>query len=341
MGSIFFICRWLVKYLFSCLIICIAGGEVTAVDAWPTMTVGELKRLVTEALLKDDDELLRRVTVVDLMLGERPLVEDSATIAECGLSNDKAVLAIFKQRCVECVRWQDSQEDLTVADNPVRLIIPDGTTELPSEAFAGCRSIQSVRIPSSVTSIGIAAFSGCTSLAHLRIPESVTSIGSAAFRGCGLLSGLTLPDSVTSLGNEAFIDCTSLTSLIIPASVTRVSTGTFERCSSLGTPVAGLQHELREAWRRKRFHTFLQEARRDARALRDLVVYSAVTQRQTARLFSLATVEERGVMMGAALSTAFYEKVRKCEPAPVCVWCGKGEPAHWLHLAWKCDYFAG
>ena len=107
-----------------------------------------------------------------------------------------------------------------------------------------------------------------------------------------------------------------------------------------GAPVAGLQHELREAWRRKRFHTFLQEDRRDARALRDLVVYSAVTQRQTARPFSLATVFERGVMMGAALSTAFYEKVRKCESAPVCVWCGKGEPAHWLHLAWKCDYFA-
>ena len=45
-------------------------------------------------------------------------------------------------------------------------------------------------------------------------------------------------------------------------------------------------------------------------------------------------------MMGAALSTAFYEKARKSEPAPVCVWCGKGEPAHWVHLAWKCDHFA-
>ena len=28
-------------------------------------------------------------------------------------------------------------------------------------------------------------------------------------------------------------------------------------------------------------------------------------------------------MMGAALSTAFYEKARKSEPAPVCVWCRK------------------
>ena len=90
-----------------------------------------------------------------------------------------------------------------------------------------------------------------------------------------------------------------------------------------GTPVAALQHELREAWRRKRLQMFLQEERRDARAMRELVVYDQVTQRQTARLFNSATAEERGVMMGAALSTAFYEKARKSEPAPVCVWCGK------------------
>ena len=77
------------------------------------------------------------IVVVDLLLDESPLLEDSATIAECGLSNDKAVLAIFKQRCVECVRWQDAQEDLTVADNPVRLIIPDGTTELPQRLSQG------------------------------------------------------------------------------------------------------------------------------------------------------------------------------------------------------------
>ena len=45
-------------------------------------------------------------------------------------------------------------------------------------------------------------------------------------------------------------------------------------------------------------------------------------------------------MMGAALSTAFYEKARKREPAPVCVWCGKGEPAHWVHLAPEVSYLA-
>ena len=233
-----------------------AGGEVTAVDAWPTTTVGEFKRLVTEALRKDDDELLRRVTVVDLLLDERPLSDDSATIAECGLSNGKAVLAIFKQRCVECVRWQDAKEDLTVADNPVRLIIPDGTTEVPSLAFRACVSIQSVRIPSSVTSIGIAAFSFCTSLAHLTIPESVTSlerkafkdcsslailtipysvtsIAEGAFCGCSSLISVSLPDSVRSIGERAFCDCGSLANLTIPETVTRIGDYAFRDCDSL------------------------------------------------------------------------------------------------------------
>ena len=151
--------------------------------------------------------------MVDLLLDERPLSDDSATIAECGLSNGKAVLAIFKQRCVECVRWQDAKEDLTVADNPVRLIIPDGTTEVPSLAFRACVSIQSVRIPSSVTSIGDAAFSACCALKHLTIPESVTSIGRAAFASCSGLSALTLPESVSIIGPGASLGCTSLTSL--------------------------------------------------------------------------------------------------------------------------------
>ena len=139
-------------------------------DALPTMTVGELKRLVIEALRKEDDEQTRRVAVVDLLLGERPLSEDSATIAESGLSNEEAVLAIFKQRCVECVRWQDAPEDLRLSDKPVLLFVPDGTTELSSQAFSGCRSIQSVRIPTSVTRIGDAAFNGCSALARLTLP---------------------------------------------------------------------------------------------------------------------------------------------------------------------------
>lgn len=37
---------------------------------------------------------------------------------------------------------------------PVNLVIPDGVTEIDSQAFQGCESLQSVTIPESVTEIG-------------------------------------------------------------------------------------------------------------------------------------------------------------------------------------------
>ena len=210
-----------------------AGGDAAIVEAPATTTVGEFKRLVIKTLRTDDDEPTRRVTVVDLLLDEKPLLEDSATIAESGLSDDKAVLAIFKQRCVECVRWQDVREDLSVDYRPAVLIIPDGTTELPSRAFKQCTSIQSVRIPVSLTSIGASAFSYCSSLTSLTIPDSVTSIGEGAFCRCRSLTSLTIPDSVTSIGEEAFYYCSSLTSLKITSLVISVGDNAFGGCSSL------------------------------------------------------------------------------------------------------------
>ena len=212
-----------------------AGGEVTTVEALETTTVGEFKRRIVEALRKDDDDLTKGVTVVDLLWGEQPLLEDSATIAESGLSNDKAVMALFKQRSVECVRWQDCPVNLDVADRPILLMIPDGTAEIPSEAFKGCSSIQSVRIPGSVTRIGEEAFHGCSSLTSLTIPDSVTSIGDSALEACSSLAALTIPDSVTSIECQAFRDCSALTGLIIPHSVTTIEAATFAGCSSLGS----------------------------------------------------------------------------------------------------------
>lgn len=44
-------------------------------------------------------------------------------------------------------------------------IIPDNATEIESQAFAGCKSLQSVVIPESAE-MGINVFYDCTSLQH-------------------------------------------------------------------------------------------------------------------------------------------------------------------------------
>ena len=50
------------------------------------------------------------------------------------------------------------------------IVIPDGTTSIPSYAFEDCTGLTSVKIPDSVKSIGSGVFSGCTSLKSITIP---------------------------------------------------------------------------------------------------------------------------------------------------------------------------
>ena len=65
-------------------------GEVTLVEASGDTSVAEFKSLVYRALRPEDDELTRKLTVVDLMLGENHLAEWSATLAEGGVTPDSA-----------------------------------------------------------------------------------------------------------------------------------------------------------------------------------------------------------------------------------------------------------
>ncbi|MBO7535914.1 MAG: leucine-rich repeat protein [Bacilli bacterium] len=68
------------------------------------------------------------------------------------------------------------------------IIILDGCTEIPTNAFHFCESLTSITIPNSVTSIGKCAFGSCRSLTSITIPSSVTSIEENAFYECSSLT---------------------------------------------------------------------------------------------------------------------------------------------------------
>ena len=133
------------------------------------------------------------------------------------------------------------------------IVIPAGTTEIPSRAFQDCEGLRTVVIPSTVTKIGDYAFDDCVNLRTITLPASLTEIGEGAFirctslgqlvvpggvtvlpkhfvNGCTALSSVTLPSTLTEIGEYAFANCSGMSSISIPSEVTKIGAYAFENC---------------------------------------------------------------------------------------------------------------
>lgn len=106
-------------------------------------------------------------------------------------------------------------------------------TNIPREAFYGCRALKRVILPDTFKSFGEGAFSGCYSLTSINFPSGLTSIGRNAFYQCYSLGTIDIPDTVTGIGDQAFNSCSGITSLIIPDTVTSIGKSAFSRCSGI------------------------------------------------------------------------------------------------------------
>ena len=64
------------------------------------------------------------------------------------------------------------------------LSIPQGTTHIETEAFAGS-GCEVVIIPDGIQSIGPRAFAGCPNLVYVSLPSGFTNYDESAFQGPG------------------------------------------------------------------------------------------------------------------------------------------------------------
>ena len=124
-----------------------------------------------------------------------------------------------------------SSSDFTDAykSSTKQVIIENGVSEIPMQAFYQWPLLISAEISNSVTSIGYSAFYSCTSLQSIAIPNSVTTIGDSAFRSCSVLSTVTIGEGLQTIGNSVFYNCSSLKSITIPSSVTTFDEWAFSR----------------------------------------------------------------------------------------------------------------
>ena len=76
-----------------------------------------------------------------------------------------------------------------------KVIIKDGVTSLPEEAFAGCLKLKEISISDSVKSIGACAFMQ-TDLREITIPNSVKKLGNSVLSSCKKLTKVKMPGNV-------------------------------------------------------------------------------------------------------------------------------------------------
>ena len=105
------------------------------------------------------------------------------------------------------------------------VMLPDSLTEIRSEAFCGCRNLQSVKLGNSVNIIEAGTFSECRSLKHIDIPAGIKTINDYAFLNSGLES-IELHEGLLCLGRKAFFG-TNIESIHLPASIKKLEYNCF------------------------------------------------------------------------------------------------------------------
>lgn len=204
------------------------NGKVTILEVMPESTVRQLKRQL-KGWQVCEEELTRKMSKVDLIVGEKQLVDGDETVIQAGISPEATVHVLFSITPVECSSKAAAGCDL---DSLIVVDIPE-VQRIETAAFSNCSSLVKVTFHDSVREIGDGSFKGCSSLEILSLPSQLTAIRREAFQGCSSLPHVTIPDCVIVIWPHAFDCCSSLLSVTLGQSVELIEPGAFSSCSSL------------------------------------------------------------------------------------------------------------
>lgn len=115
----------------------------------------------------------------------------------------------------------------------VRVILPEGITEICGGAFLTCRALREINFPSTLKEIGTTAFSNCNALAEVKFPEKLKQIGFSAFPGCVSLTEFTVPSKIKEIPQLMLANCSGLTELVIPSNIKKIGCKAFLNCKGL------------------------------------------------------------------------------------------------------------
>jgi serine/threonine protein kinase len=137
--------------------------------------------------------------------------------------------------CIEGRALYDNNKELLISyfGEDDHFDIKQGTTQIGEDAFAGCKSLKSIKLPNSITNIGQKAFRFCTALEEINIPYGIKEIGDETFNTCESLKSIFLPDGILHIGKSAFGQCKSLRSIFLPDGIKTIDDFAFSMCKKL------------------------------------------------------------------------------------------------------------
>ena len=140
-------------------------------------------------------------------------------------------------------------------NNPITIILNEGTEKIASRAFEDMNNLKSIVIPGTVKEIESNAFRNCSYLREVEFKEGLEIIDDYAFEGCSSLKSIRLPNTVKQIKDSAFANCydlknvelnegleligdrafrdVNIKNIIIPSSVKEIKHKAFSHCGEL------------------------------------------------------------------------------------------------------------
>lgn len=115
------------------------------------------------------------------------------------------------------------------------VILSEGIRVIGDGAFSGCSNLKTVENTAGLIEIGNSAFSNCENMETFDLAgENLERIGDGAFSGCSLLKLPEISNTVNYIGNSAFRNCYSMSgSIKLPENLTTIGGYAFYGCSGL------------------------------------------------------------------------------------------------------------
>ena len=123
-----------------------------------------------------------------------------------------SIIKLGKGVCSGCTVYHIGEKSTGLT----KVVLPDGLTEIPDEAFHNCSVLEHINIPKSIKRIEKKAFEYCENLTPFEFHEGLETIGERAFafafrdrgkEGDNSLGTLLIPKSIKHIQESAFEDC--------------------------------------------------------------------------------------------------------------------------------------